>query len=161
MLSVCAWISIPTPVVPFTLQTFGAFFLFYFFGGKKATASILVYMALGAVGIPVFSGFGSGIGVLFGPTGGYIFGFVVSGCLYIASESIFGHKPITGAVASVLALLACYAVGSAWAMRFADNGSENFFEIFIGVVCLFGIPDCIKIVFAYIASKHIKRIKIT
>ena len=73
LITVCSWISIPF-IVPFTMQTFALFLAINFLGGKKGLISIVIYVALGAVGVPVFSGFTSGIGALFGLNGGYIFG---------------------------------------------------------------------------------------
>ena len=69
LITICSWISIPT-VVPFTLQTFAVFCVLSILGGKRGTLSILVYILLGTVGIPVFSGFKSGAAVLLGTTGG-------------------------------------------------------------------------------------------
>ena len=80
VIAVCAWITIPL-AVPFTLQIFGVFMALRLLGGKKGTLSILVYIALGAVGLPVFSGFQGGIGVLAGPTGGDIAGVPLMGAL--------------------------------------------------------------------------------
>ena len=74
IIAVCSWISVPM-VVPFTLQTFGVFCAVGLLGGKRGTLSVLIYVLLGAVGVPVFAGFSSGIGSLFGVTGGYIMGF--------------------------------------------------------------------------------------
>ena len=65
LLAVCSWISIPT-VIPFTLQTFAVFLTVLLLGGKQGTISIFIYLLLGAVGIPVFSNFGAGLGYLFG-----------------------------------------------------------------------------------------------
>ena len=62
LISVCSWISIPT-TVPFTMQTFAIFFVLSALGGKYGTVAITVYVLLGAVGIPVFSQFTSGIGI--------------------------------------------------------------------------------------------------
>ena len=73
LIAVCSWISIPT-TVPFTMQTFGVFFVLSILGGRRGTAAIVVYVLLGAVGVPVFSQFTSGIGVLLGNTGGYLIG---------------------------------------------------------------------------------------
>ncbi len=157
ILAVCSWISIPTPLVPFTLQTFGVFFLIYFFGAKRGAASLLVYIALGAVGVPVFAGFGAGLGVLLGPTGGYILGFLASGGVYIAVETIFGKKRHSGIVASFLAILACYAVGSARAMSFVESETD-FLKFFVTSASAFGIFDCIKIIFAFVVAKYMKRI---
>ena len=78
ILAVLAQIAIPTPWnVPFTLQTFGVALCAYFLGPWYGTASILVYIALGAVGAPVFSGLKGSVGALVGMTGGYIFGFIL------------------------------------------------------------------------------------
>ena len=62
-IAICSWISIPT-AVPFTMQTFAVFFAVGFLGGKRGTAAVLIYILLGAVGLPVFSGFTGGLGVL-------------------------------------------------------------------------------------------------
>ena len=72
LITICSWISIPT-AVPFTLQTFAVFVVLLILGGERGTLSTIVYVIMGAVGIPVFSGFKGGLGVLFGKTGGYIF----------------------------------------------------------------------------------------
>ena len=81
LIAVCSWITIPGPV-PFTLQTFGIFCALGMLGGKRGTCSILVYILLGIIGIPVFSGFTGGVGQLLGMTGGYIVGFLLMGLLY-------------------------------------------------------------------------------
>ena len=75
MLAICSWISVPT-AVPFTMQTFGLFFILDVLGGKRATGAVFVYILLGAAGLPVFAGFTGGVGVLAGATGGYIIGFL-------------------------------------------------------------------------------------
>ena len=82
IITICSWISIPL-VVPFTLQTFAIFFALVFLGGTYGTISITVYILLGIIGVPVFSGFKSGIAAITGPTGGYIVGFVFSGLLFL------------------------------------------------------------------------------
>lgn len=84
MMAVCAWISVPVLAVPFTLQSFGVFMALLCLGGKRGTAAICVYVLLGAVGAPVFSGFNGGIGAIMGATGGYIIGFIFSGTQLLA-----------------------------------------------------------------------------
>ena len=68
VMAVCSWISIPAQV-PFTLQTFGVFMAVGVLGGKRGTLAVLVYVLLGAVGVPVFAGFSGGIGALLGNAG--------------------------------------------------------------------------------------------
>lgn len=81
LIALCSWISIPA-VVPFTMQTFAIFLVLLVLGGRRGTMTIVVYVLLGAVGLPVFSQFGAGIGVLLGSTGGYILGFIFMGLTY-------------------------------------------------------------------------------
>lgn len=155
ILSVCSWISIPTPLVPFTLQTFGVYFLLHFFGARRAFVSFLVYIALGLVGVPVFSSFGSGVGTLFGATGGFIFGFLVSVALCIAAESLLGKNRLVRIAVSVVSLMACYAVGCLWVMRFAEIG---FLQALGTCLVSFGAFDILKIALAVYLSDYLKRV---
>ena len=122
LIAVCAWITLPTPPVPVTMQVFAIFFALGYLGGKRGTVAVLVYLLLGAVGVPVFSGFGGGLGKLLGPTGGYLFGFLFSALLYWLITARFGEKlPVTVA-AMVAGLLLCYAVGTLWFLRRYGEG---------------------------------------
>ena len=73
-------LSLPLPFspVPITLTNFAVFLSIYILGMKYGTISLLIYLALGTIGLPVFSSFSGGLGKLAGPTGGYLFGFVSS-----------------------------------------------------------------------------------
>ncbi len=158
IIAVCSWISIPT-TVPFTLQTFGVFMAVGLLGGKKGTISVLVYILLGAVGVPVFAGFSGGIGVLFGTTGGYIVGFLLSGLVYWAMTAAFGEKLPIMIVAMVLGLIVCYAFGTAWFMIvYAKNTAPIGLMTALGwCVFPFIIPDCIKIALAVVLTKQLKK----
>ncbi len=74
IVTVCAWISIPIGTVPFTLQTFAVAAVGGLLGWKRGSLSVLAYLLLGLVGVPVFAGFKAGLAALMGPTGGYILG---------------------------------------------------------------------------------------
>ena len=158
IIAVCSWISIPT-TVPFTLQTFGVFMAVGLLGGKKGTISVLVYILLGAVGVPVFAGFSSGIGVLFGTTGGYIVGFLLSGLVYWAMTAAFGEKLPIMIIAMVIGLIVCYAFGTAWFMIvYAKNTAPIGLMTALGwCVFPFIIPDCIKIALAVVLTKQLKK----
>ena len=82
----------------------------FLLGGKYGTVSILLYLLIGAMGVPVFSGFRGGIGVLLGMTGGYLIGFLVSGLVYWAVTARGREALPFKVIGSVLALIACYAV---------------------------------------------------
>ena len=86
LLAVSAWITVPLGPVPFTMQTFVLALLPQVMSTRDALFTVMVYLLLGAVGGPVFSGFQGGLGVLMGPTGGYLLGFAVG-------------MPVAGAVA--------------------------------------------------------------
>ena len=84
LMAVCARITVPlpTPLVQFTLQTFAMFMALLVLGGRRGLYAMVVYLLLGAVGMPVFSGFRGGMGVLLDTTGGYIIGFVAAALVY-------------------------------------------------------------------------------
>ena len=103
-IAICSWISIPT-TVPFTLQTFAVFLAVAVLGGRRGTFAVLVYILLGAVGLPVFAGFSGGLGALLGTTGGYIIGFFFSALLYWAMTKVLGEKTPVMVVAMVLGLI--------------------------------------------------------
>lgn len=77
LLAVLSQVQIPLPAgIPVTLQTFAVAFIGYLLGAKWGGAAVLLYLALGAAGLPVFSGFSGGAARLFGVTGGYLLGFL-------------------------------------------------------------------------------------
>ena len=85
IIAICSWISVPA-TVPFTLQTFGVFVTVGVLGGKRGSLSVLVYLLLGVIGVPVFAGFSGGLGVLLGSTGGYIIGLLFSALIMWGME---------------------------------------------------------------------------
>lgn len=156
IIAVCSWISIPT-TVPFTLQTFGIFCAVGLLGGKRGTFAVLVYIILGAVGIPVFAGFSGGVGVLFGSTGGYILGFLLSAIAYWIITKAFGDKLPVMIIAMTVGLLVCYAFGTAWFMYvYAKNTGAIGLTTALGwCVFPFIIPDAIKIACAILLTKRL------
>ena len=102
LLALCAWLTIPT-VVPFTMQTFGIFLAVGLLGGKLGSLAVGVYLLLGIVGLPVFSGFSGGIGTLAGVTGGYLLGFLLIALVMWLAERLFGTG--TAAVISPVGMM--------------------------------------------------------
>jgi len=76
--AVGAFISIPIYPVPLTLQTLFSLLAGMTLGSVMAASSQIIYVLLGVIGLPVFAGFKAGIGILFGPTGGFLLGFMIS-----------------------------------------------------------------------------------
>lgn len=156
LMAICSWISIPA-TVPFTLQTFGVFLAVGVLGGKRGSLSVLIYILLGAIGIPVFAGFQGGIGIILGNTGGYIIGFLFSALFMWGMEKVLGKKTWALALSMILGLLVCYAFGTVWFMIFyAKNVGEIALWTVLGwCVFPFIIPDVIKIVLALFLCKRL------
>ena len=157
VIAICSWISIPT-TVPFTLQTFAVFLAVGVLGGRRGTFAVLVFILLGAVGVPVFAGFQGGIGVLLGTTGGYIIGFLLSALLYWAMTRALGEKTPVMVAAMVLGLIVCYAFGTAWFMVvYARNAGAIGLGTALGwCVFPFIIPDLVKIALAVGLTRVLK-----
>lgn len=158
LITVCAWITIPG-AVPFTLQTMGVFLAVGLLGSKRGTAAVLVYILLGAVGMPVFSGFSGGVGRLLGTTGGYIIGFLVAALAMWAMEAIFGKAKWVLPVSMLLGLLLCYAFGTAWflVLYTQTKGAISVASVLSMCVVPFIIPDLLKIALALLLTSRLKR----
>ncbi|MBR3602801.1 MAG: biotin transporter BioY [Lachnospiraceae bacterium] len=158
LIAICAWISIPT-VIPFTMQTFAIFLTVGVLGGRKGTAAILIYILLGLAGIPVFSGFRGGIGVLFGNTGGYIWGFLFAALMMWGMERLGGKKPWVLALSMLFGMVVYNAFGTGWFLiLYAKNsGSIGLMAVLGWCVFPFLIPDIIKISLAWVLSKRLRK----
>lgn len=160
-ITICSFITIPIGPVPFSLQTFGVFVTAGLLGTKRGTISVLVYVLLGLIGVPVFRGNG-GIGVLVGVTGGYITGFIFS-ALIIGSINYFikTNKPRIRFVILVISMIVgdvvCFLIGT---VQFMAVSETNLTYALANCVVPFIIPDLVKIfwaaVFINAVRKHIK-----
>ena len=159
LIAVCAWIAIPYPAsdISFTLQTFAVFSVAGLLGMKKGTASVLVYIALGACGAPVFSGFANLYTLISKASAGYVVGFVFTALIVGVFADRFGRKILPLCVGMCIGLVACYAFGTAWfMMRFsAVNGAIALGSV-LGMCVVPYIPvDIAKIVAAVIIVNRI------
>lgn len=156
IIAICSWISIPA-TVPFTLQTFGVFVTVGLLGGKRGSLSVLIYILLGTIGIPVFAGFNGGVGIILGNTGGYIIGFLLSALVMWAVEKLLGKKTWMLALSMLLGLVVCYAFGTIWFMVvYGKNVGEIGLWTTLGWCVLpFIIPDIIKIAVALLVCKRL------
>lgn len=121
------YITLPFTPIPITAQTFSVLLLGSILGSKRAPLSILLYIAYGAVGFPVFSEHSGGMHVLIGPTAGYIFGFIISGFV-IGKFSEKGWDRYLGKslTAMFLGQLLIFVPGLLWLSKFV--GFENILE---------------------------------
>ena len=160
VITVCSWIAIPTNM-PITLQTLGIYFVIFYAGGGKATLSILVYIALGLIGLPVFAGFNTASVAFASPVSGYIIGFIVAGGLYFVAELIFPKAMKRGLVkysVAAVGLLSCYALG-AYTFYLWLEGEEGYWSCFFGQILVYGLVDTIKIAYAAFLSNYLKAVK--
>lgn len=151
LLVICSIISVPTPFgVPVTLQTFGVLLLAFCLPLKYSLVCYLAYVALGACGLPVFSSFGGGLGVLLGPTGGFIWGFLFTILICALEKRISRFKWLLG----IGGILICHICG---AVQFSIVTKANFVTA-VAVCCLpFVLKDILLLLLARPIAKRISR----
>lgn len=151
------WISIPSPI-PFTLQTLAIFLVLGLLGGARGFTAVLLYVAMGAIGLPVFSGFRGGAGVLLGATGGYIAGFLAAALVYWLITAARSSR-LFRILAMAAGMLVCYAVGTLWyAFGYASGDlTAGISAALIQCVLPFVIPDAVKIICAFLLYDAVGR----
>ena len=157
LLAPCAWLSVPTQP-PFTMQTFGIFLTLLLLGAKDGTIAIGLYILLGALGVPVFSGFNGGMGALMGPTGGYIVGFLLI-CLIFGLLCGKGAGLWLKALALLLGLAVCYAFGTLWFVKVYGDMKGPISTLSALSMCVFPfiVPDFAKLALALWAGKRLEK----
>ena len=145
IIGVLAQVTIPLPLVPITGQTLAIGLAATILGARYGTMSILVYLGIGAVGIPVFAQMSGGLGSLFGPTGGYLFGFIptafIIGC-YLEKTSFTVMNAI---IANILGMFVALIFGTVWLKIFAEL---TWAGAFVGGFLPFLLVGVIKAVLA-------------
>lgn len=147
-------ISVPIGPVPVSLTNFVIYISVYMLSARNATISCLIYLLIGAAGLPVFSGYTGGAGKLLGVTGGYLIGFIFTTVI----SGIVVNKFYSNKLISILGMLAglavTYAFGTAW---FAFlNGDKSVYEILKLCVIPFILIDFVKIIIASIFGPILK-----
>lgn len=159
LIAVCSWISIPLPTVPITLQTMGVCLIAGLLGLKKGTLATVIYIALGTIGVPVFSGFTGGVGIILGQTGGYIIGFVFTALIVGFASDKFKGRLLPLILSMVIGILVCYAFGTAWfAVVYAkSNEPASLLTILGWCVFPFLLPDAVKVAVAAVLANRLKK----
>ncbi len=161
IICVCSWITVPF-TVPFTMQTFAVACALLLLGGRRGLAAIGLYVLLGIVGLPVFSGFRGGLGHLLGPTGGYILGFLFTGLAFLLLEPVLPEKPYVLRILLLeCCLLPCYLVGTLWftAVSRTKGGGTGFLTALTLCVLPYLLPDLAKLILAErVAHRVLKRL---
>lgn len=145
--------SIPIGIVPISVTSLAIYFALYALGWKKGTVSYLIYLLIGLVGVPVFSGFGSGPAKLFGPTGGYLIGFIVMAVMAGTVIDRFQGNRVLHFIGLVAAASVCNLLGTLWLSYQAGIG---FSAAFAAGVIPFIPGDLMKIIIAVIVGPKIR-----
>ena len=159
LMAVCAWITIPLPkpFVQFTLQTFALFLTLLVLGGRRGFYAMVVYLLLGAVGAPVFSGSRGGVGVLLDTTGGYILGFAAAALVFWMVTALLGRSPAVSVAACVMALVVCYTFGTVWFLIVytRTTGPVSLTSALSWCVIPYILPDLVKLALAAAVARRV------
>ncbi len=115
-------IIIPIGAVPINLALLAVFLCGGILGAKRGIISILIYILLGIVGVPVFAGFKGGFSTVVGPTGGFIVGYILIAFAVGITADKFGRGFLPMTISMVIGLLLCYALGTVWFMVIMKQG---------------------------------------
>lgn len=153
LLIVLSQLSIPTPTgVPITLQTFAVALTGVILGWKLGFLSTFIYILLGAVGLPVFANFKAGLQAIAGPTGGFIYGFL----LMVILCGIGGTRKnmVQGIVIGIIGLLGCHLLGI---NHFAFLSNISFWKSALLVSIPYLIKDVVSIAIGFVIGIKVKK----
>ena len=156
IICVLAPFALPIPISPvaISLGTLAIYFVLTVLGLKLGTVSVIVYILLGLVGLPVFAGFTSGPGKLFGPTGGYIIGylFMVPICGFFIDR--WGDKFLPSFLGMVLGTAVLYLFGSLW---LSYQASYTLPQAFMAGVVPYIPGDLVKLILAMVLGCQVRK----
>ena len=160
LMAICAYIQIPFPL-PFTLQLFAVSAALLMLGGARGFIATAVYMALGAVGLPVFSGFSGGIGHIFSLPGGFLLGLLLMAAIYLLCERLLGSAGKRRLIYLAVGLIFLYTGGVLWLVFiYAEGGEYSVGAAILSFVLPYILPDTVKILTAYFIAERLKRANI-
>ena len=152
---ICSQIAIPLPGdVPLSLATFAVMLSGALLGRFGGAVSMVVYVLLGVVGVPVFAGFRGGADRVLGPTGGYIIGYIFMALVIGLLISVWGSNFFASAIAMFAGTVVCYLFGTVWYML---STGTAFFPAIMACVIPFLPGDAIKILLASFCSGRLQQ----
>lgn len=151
LLAVLSMLVVPLPAgVPITLQTFGVALCGFCLGRKRGLGAVAAYLAVGACGLPVFAGFGGGIGWLIGPSGGFLWGFLPMVCFCGAAKGTFWKKIAIGTAG----LFVCSLMGIA---QYALVANVTLWQAFLVSCAPFLVKDLTGVFGALLLSVRLPK----
>lgn len=146
--------ALPFSPIPFTLGLLGVFLATFLLGPRLGTISCLLYVLMGTIGLPVFSGFTGGIAVPLGPSGGYLLGYLLIPICCFPFRKINAFQLLKILPGALLGLLLCYLCGTFW---LSFQLGLSFYQAFL-IGTLPYVPfDFIKLLVAYFMSNTIQK----
>ena len=133
LLTLSAKLNVPLPLVPMTLQTLVVLVIGAAYGWRLGAATMLAYLAAGALGLPVFAGAATGLAALSGATAGFLFGFVIAALLagWLAERG-WDRKVAPMLLVMALGHIVIVAMGFAWLAYGRNLGIEKAFAVGVG-----------------------------
>lgn len=147
-------INIPISPVPVSLTIIGVILSAYVLGPLLGALSVVIYLTIGAMGLPVFSNFSGGVQKLTGPTGGYLIGFIFLSLIAGFFEQKFSNKKLYEFFGTFLGIIVCYILGTLW-LKIQTN--MTFTAAFAAGVIPYIPFDVIKTVFSVAVGKELKK----
>lgn len=154
LLCIVAAFAIPVGPLPVTLTTMVIVIYVYISGGRISCRAVILYILMGACGLPVFSGMNGGLGVLLGPNGGYIAGYIFFAATGAGIMKLCRRNTVVTILGFMLGNVFLYCTGLAVYMLVAGKGLWVSFSM---CVLPFIIPDVIKITAGVLLGKIIKK----
>ena len=150
LIAVSAQLALPFFTVPLTLQTFAVCLAGFLLGAYRGLISVLLYLALGAVGIPVFAGFQGSLGILLGPTGGFLIGFLPLAffCGISAKNTLFAT------IFSITGVILCHILGM---ICFAFQSGNGILASFLFSSAPYLLKDILSCFLANLLSKRLSK----
>lgn len=153
LLTVGAWITVPVGIPPYTMQSFVLYCALWLLPFRQSFAAVTLYLLMGAIGLPVLAGFQGGFGVLLGPTGGYLLGFLLMPFVMRAANS----SPASRILFCALGTLGCYLSGTAWyVLAYGEISLAGVAAATVQCVLPFILPDAVKLVLAAAVCKRLE-----
>lgn len=152
-IAVGAWLQLPIGPVPITLQPLFVFLAGYLLGPARGAAAVGLYVVAGVLGLPVFAGGRAGLGVVLGPTGGYLLGFMVGAAVTGLTPRRGPIGWTVGLAAGAMALVAAYGIGAARLAQVLHLGPRQ--AVAAGVLPFVGF-DVVKVVLALVVARRLR-----
>lgn len=156
LLAVSAWITVPLGPVPFTLQTFVEVFVVLALASRESITTSIAYVGLGALGLPVFSAMRGGIGIIMGPTGGFLLGFIVATIIAVVFLQVCKARRslVVEYIAGALFIVIVYLCGWLQLMLVTGMSVE---AAFAAGVAPFILLDVIKVAVAVPLARVVRK----